>query len=129
LSNPLMTIREMCDLFGVTARSLRFYESKELLAPARKGNKRLYNNRDRARLKLILRGKRFGISLEEIRQILDLYDMDADSQIQKSYDRGVLRLAEMEQQRAEMDETITELKALLERGKARLAKLDQKATN
>ena len=68
-----MTIREMCDTFDVTPRTLRFYESKELLFPKRDGQKRLFTKRDRARLKLILRGKRFGFSLEEIRQLLDLY--------------------------------------------------------
>src|SRR6056297_2417478 len=64
----IMTIREMCDAFDVTPRTLRFYEAKELLFPIREGQKRLFTKRDRARLKLILRGKRFGFSLEEIRQ-------------------------------------------------------------
>ncbi|MGB1033889.1 MAG: MerR family transcriptional regulator, partial [Primorskyibacter sp.] len=63
----------MCDAFDVTPRTLRFYESKELLFPQREGQKRLFTKRDQARLKLILRGKRFGFSLEEIRQLLDLY--------------------------------------------------------
>ena len=75
MTETYMTIREMCDAFGVTARTLRFYESKELLFPLRQGQKRLFTWRDRARLKLILRGKRFGFSLEEIRQLLDMYDM------------------------------------------------------
>jgi len=70
-----MTIREMCDAYQVTPRTLRFYESKELLAPIRKGTRRLFTRRDRARLTLILRGKRFGFSLEEIRGLLDLYDI------------------------------------------------------
>jgi DNA-binding transcriptional MerR regulator len=74
-----MTIREMCDAFAVTPRTLRFYEQKELLFPARIGQKRLFSKRDRARLKLILRGKRFGFSLEEIRQLLDLYYVGAPS--------------------------------------------------
>ncbi len=69
-----MTIRAMCDAFDVTPRTLRFYEQKELLFPIRDGQRRLFTRRDRARLKLILRGKRFGFSLEEIRQLLDLYD-------------------------------------------------------
>jgi DNA-binding transcriptional MerR regulator len=123
MSNPQMTIREMCDSFGVTARTLRFYESKELLAPTRKGQKRLYGNRDRARLKLIQRGKRFGFSLEDIRQLLDLYEIgdQMHTQIQQSVERGLVRLSEMETQRRELDETITELKDLLQRGGARLA--------
>ena len=67
MADDVMTIREMCDAFDVTPRTLRFYESKELLAPHREGNRRLYSRRDRARLKLILRGKRLGFSLNEIR--------------------------------------------------------------
>ena len=76
MSDELMTIRQMCDTFDVTPRTLRFYETKELVSPVREGQHRLYARRDRARLKLILRGKRFGFSLEEIRQLLDLYDRD-----------------------------------------------------
>lgn len=72
MTDETMTIREMCDAFEVTPRTLRFYEAKELLFPVREGQKRLFTRRDRARLKLILRGKRFGFSLEEIRQLLDL---------------------------------------------------------
>ncbi|MCG6903373.1 MAG: MerR family transcriptional regulator, partial [Rhodobacter sp.] len=67
MNEPLMTIREMCAEFEVTPRTLRFYESKELLSPIREGQRRLFTKRDRGRLKLILRGKRFGFSLEEIR--------------------------------------------------------------
>ena len=72
MTNDLMSIRAMCEAFDVTPRTLRFYESKELLSPIREGTKRLFTRRDRARLKLILRGKRFGFSLEEIRQLLEL---------------------------------------------------------
>ena len=75
MTDQMMTIRQMCDTFDVTPRTLRFYEAKELIFPVRGGQKRLYSKRDRARLKLILRGKRFGFSLEEIRQLLDLYNM------------------------------------------------------
>ena len=75
-----MTIREMCDAFDVTPRTLRFYEQKELLFPRRDGQKRLFSKRDRGRLKLILRGKRFGFSLEEIRQLLELYDVGDQQQ-------------------------------------------------
>ncbi len=71
-----MTIRQMCDAFDVTPRTLRFYEQKELLFPIRIGTRRLFTRRDRARLKLILRGKRFGFNLEDLRQLLDLYDRD-----------------------------------------------------
>ncbi len=72
----LLGIGEMRAQFDVTARTLRFYEAKELLFPIREGQKRLYTRRCRARLELILQGKRFGFSLEEIRQLLGLYDLD-----------------------------------------------------
>jgi DNA-binding transcriptional MerR regulator len=108
-----MTIREMCDAFDVTPRTLRFYEQKELLFPIRDGQKRLFTRRDRARLKLILRGKRFGFSLEEIRQLLDLYyvgDQQA-TQLTRTLDIARDRLADMERQRAELDVAIYDLKS------------------
>lgn len=112
----LLTIREMCDAFDVTPRTLRFYESKELLSPQRKGTRRLFTRRDRARLKLILRGKRFGLSLEDIRQTLDLYDRDGSNlpQILRTWQLGQDRLAAMQAQRAELDTAIADLKAELE---------------
>jgi DNA-binding transcriptional MerR regulator len=115
VSSDLITIRAMCEAFDVTPRTLRFYETKELLAPIRVGSRRLYARRDRARLGLILRGKRFGFSLEDIRQTLDLYDRDGGNTAQrrKAYELGVKRLAEMEAQRAELDLAIGELKAEL----------------
>ena len=111
----LLTIRDMCAAFDVTPRTLRFYEAKELLSPLRTGTKRLFTKRDRARLTLILRGKRFGFSLENIRQLLDLYDRDGsqETQLARTYDIARARLAQMEQQRAELDEAITELRGQL----------------
>ena len=67
----VINIQEMCKLFQVSPRTLRFYESKELLSPIRKGQHRLFTKRDRGRMKLIMQGKRFGFSLEEIRQLLN----------------------------------------------------------
>lgn len=115
LPNDVMTIRKMCEAYDVTPRTLRFYESKELLTPIRVGTKRLFTRRDRARLALILRGKRFGFSLEDIRQTLDLYDRDGGktAQRQKAYELAMKRLAEMEAQRAELDVAIADLKAEL----------------
>ncbi len=115
MTDALLTIREMCDAFDVTPRTLRFYESKELLAPIREGQKRLFTKRDRARLTLILRGKRFGFSLEQIRQLLDLYDIDDQhrTQLVKTYEIAQERLADMERQRDELIETIEDLKAQL----------------
>lgn len=119
----VMTIREMCERFDVTPRALRFYEAKELLFPIRKGQARLYTRRDRGRLKLILRGKRFGFALEEMRQLLDLYDRgDAQAeQLTRTYAAAQERLAQMERQRAELDEAIAELKSDLAWGAERLA--------
>ena len=119
--SDVMTIREMCEAYDVTPRTLRFYEAKELLTPIRIGTRRLFTRRDRARLVLILRGKRFGFSLEDIRQTLDLYDRDGGltAQRQKAYELGVKRLAEMEAQRAELDVAIAELKAELADAKAK----------
>lgn len=111
-TTDLMTIREMCDAFDVTPRTLRFYEAKELLTPLRDGTRRLFTRRDRARLTLILRGKRFGLSLQDIRQTLDLYDRDGtnEAQRQRSVELGRQRLAVMEAQRLELDEAIAELR-------------------
>ena len=114
-NDALMTIREMCDAYTVTARTLRFYEAKELLAPQRDGQKRLFTKRDRARLTLILRGKHFGFSLEEIRQLLDLYDRDDSQMIQltRTHQVATGRLADMERQRAELDLAIDDLRSEL----------------
>lgn len=116
MSDDYMTIREMCDAFDVTPRTLRFYESKELLAPKRDGQKRLFTRRDRGRLKLILRGKRFGFSLEEIRQLLDLYRRDdqQEAQLSKTYEVARERLADLKSRRSELDSAIADLEAQLD---------------
>ncbi|MHC0054535.1 MerR family transcriptional regulator [Actibacterium sp. D379-3] len=112
MTDDLMTIRQMCEAYDVTPRTLRFYESKELLYPIREGQKRLFTKRDRARLKLILRGKRFGFSLEEIRQLLDLYDIgdQQETQLRRTHDAASRHLSELEQKRAELDTAINDLK-------------------
>ncbi len=116
MTKDTMTIRQMCDEFDVTPRTLRFYEQKELLAPIREGQKRLFTKRDRARLKLILRGKRFGFSLEEIRQLLDLYDMGDQQQTQliRTHEIAKKHLADMQQQRDELFEAIADLEQQLQ---------------
>jgi DNA-binding transcriptional MerR regulator len=118
-----LTIRQMCDAYDVTPRTLRFYESKELLSPIRAGTKRLFTRADRARLQLILRGKRFGFSLEDIRQLLDMYDRDGsnEAQLARTFDLARQRLAQMQAQRAELDTAIAELAAQLTEGEAALA--------
>ena len=118
MQNDVIKIREMCDLFDVTPRTLRFYEAKELIAPIREGQKRLYTKRDRARLKLILRGKKFGFSLEEIRQLLEMYYMQDQQQTQmtKTYELAKVRLQELKHQREDLDRTIEELEEQLRWG-------------
>ena len=121
--DDVLTIGEMCASFAVTARTLRFYEQKELIAPIRQGARRLYDRKARARLQLILRGKRFGFSLEDIRQLLDMYERDGTNQHQlaRTYDIALDRLARMEAQRAELDLAIAELKTEIAEGAAMLA--------
>lgn len=112
MSDELLTISEMCDEFSVTPRTLRYYEYIELLAPRRDGRKRLYAARDRGRLKLILRGRRYGFSLEQIRQYLELYNLDEDQVIQtQAWIKGAgKRLTELEAERRVLDETIADLR-------------------
>ncbi len=121
----LMTIRQMCEDFDVTPRTLRFYEQKELLSPIRRGTTRLYTRTDRARLKLILRGKRFGFSLEQIRQVLDLHDRQTgdEAQIALACRIAADRLAQMERERAALDSAIDELKGQLAWGQEVLGTL------
>lgn len=123
MTDDTMTIREMCEAYEVTARTLRFYEAKELLFPIREGTKRLFTRRDRVRLKLILRGKRFGFTLEDIRQLLDMYDREGtqEAQLQRTYELAEERLGQMLAQRAELDHAIDELKEQLEWGATKLA--------
>lgn len=118
-----MTIRQMCDTYDVTPRTLRFYEAKELLSPIRQGTRRLFTRTDRARLQLILRGKRFGFSLEDIRQLLDMYDRNGsnEAQMTRTFDLARQRLAQMQAQRAELDTAIAELAEQLAEGEAALA--------
>ena len=119
LTQEFWTIREMCDQFDVTPRTLRFYESKELLFPKRQGQKRLFTKKCRGRLKLILRGKRFGFSLEDIRQLLEMYDMGDQQQTQllRTYELATDKLADLKNQRDEIEETIKELQQQIQWGK------------
>lgn len=128
MTDEQMSIRQMCDAFDVTPRTLRFYESKELLFPIREGQKRLFTKRDRARLKLILQGKRFGFSLEEIRQLLDLYDVGDQqyTQYSRTYEIAQNHLSALEAQREELDAAIGELREQLAWGEKVLAGMKQK---
>jgi len=112
----VFTVTQLCREFDVTPRALRFYESKGLLHPTRQDSRRRFGNRDRARLALILRGKRFGFSLAEIGELLDLYDT-GDSQVTqltRTIETAEQRLAEMRRQREELDIGIVELQEQLD---------------
>ncbi len=108
----VFTISELAREFGLTARAIRFYEQEGMIAPARQGQTRLFSLRDRARLALIVRGKRTGFSLAEIREMLDLYDI-GDGQITQmrvSRAKFAEKLVALEQQKIDLDEAIEELK-------------------
>lgn len=123
MQDELMTIRQMCDTFDVTPRTLRFYEARELIFPERRGQHRLYDRRDRARLTLILRAKRFGFSLEQIRQLLELYEPGGanHTQIAATVAAARDRLAEMERQYDELKGAIIDLRHQIDDAEARLA--------
>ena len=117
------SISDLSIEFDVTARALRFYEDEGLIAPERRGTQRVYSHRDRARLAWILRGKRVGFSLGEIREMIDLYDIGDGRRLQRqvAIDRGRSRIALLESQKQDIDAAIAELTdfvALLEAGRA-----------
>jgi DNA-binding transcriptional MerR regulator len=110
------SITELCKEFDVTPRTLRFYEQKGLLSPARRGWTRLFSYRDRARLKLILRGKRVGFSLEEIKEMLDLYNLrDGQlTQLRVASTKMRERLSALQTQRVELEHAIEDLERTVE---------------
>ena len=111
-TNRTFTIRQLTKEFSVTARTLRFYEDEGLIAPARRGQTRIYSTRDRARIILILRGRRVGFSLAEIREILDLYDVHDGGRTQILHARKKFeeRVATLERQKIDIEESLTELR-------------------
>ncbi|MDP1902039.1 MAG: MerR family DNA-binding transcriptional regulator [Rubrivivax sp.] len=105
------TITELAQEFDITARAIRFYEDLGLLMPERAGRNRVYTQRDRTRLKLTLRGKRLGLSLQDIKQLVDMYDSPSDTQQQLAAFMGVLAEHRqlLEQQREDIEITLAEI--------------------
>src|SRR5690606_31894878 len=99
------SISDLCAEFGVTARALRFYEDEGLISPERRGTARIYSHRDRARLAWILRGKRVGFSLGEIREMIDLYDIGDDRRVQRqvTLERCLDRITLLDSQKRDID--------------------------
>ena len=122
-NQDLFAIADLAKEFGISTRAIRFYEAKGLLSPERVGATRIFRRRDRARLILILRGKRFGFSLEQIRQLLQLYEPGGTNraQIAATIDVGRDRLADMERQYAELSEAIADLRQQISDAEGRLS--------
>ena len=112
METNLYTATELANALGVSSRTLRFYETKNLINPTRVGNRRIYNYQDCARMKLILRGKRIGFSLDDIKEFLDLYDSKADqtSQIQMLVNKVSLRITQLTEQQHDIETTLNELR-------------------
>ncbi len=110
------TITQLCREFDVTPRTLRFYEQKDLLHPAREGMNRIFSYRDRARLSLILRGKKVGFSLDDIKEMLDLYNLKDGqvTQLQVARSKGLAQLEHLKDQKLALDEAITDLERAIE---------------
>ena len=124
MTDTRLSFKEMCARFDVTPRTLRYYEYIELLAPEKEGRARFYGSREVARMKLILRGRRFGFSLEEIRQWLLIYGRKGERpQLQAWLALADRQLQALERQREELDSTIADLHALRETAVAELERL------
>lgn len=125
--SPSYTISQLAAEFDVSARTIRFYEEKGLLAPRRtQGNQRLYGRRDRTRLRLILRGKRFGYRLEEIAEMIGLDEVDPDeaAQIRKSLAFGERKLGEIHERMRELKLMEEDLRSVAAKLRRRLAQLE-----
>jgi DNA-binding transcriptional MerR regulator len=120
-------IGDMAKIFGVTLRTLRFYEDKGLISPKRDGSTRLYSHRDKARLKLILLGRKVGFSLRDVKQMMDLYDPTGTNikQLRLTIDKSERQLARLQKQRAAIDEAIGDLSSTLDVVRKQLAERTQ----
>lgn len=113
MSETRLSFKEMCARFDVTPRTLRYYEYIELLAPEREGRSRFYHAREIARMELIMRGRRFGFSLEELRQWLLIYDHEGtEAQMRVFLEMADRQLAALAEQKEQLDAAISELSAL-----------------
>ena len=113
MSDTRLSFKEMCAEFDVTPRTLRYYEYIELLQPDREGRARLYGPRERARMKLILRGRKFGFQLEDIRQWLLIYENEGTvAQMREWIKMADRQLIELQEQRDQLDEAMAELRKL-----------------
>ncbi len=119
-----LTLKEMCAKFDVTPRTLRYYEYIELLQPEKQGRTRLFSIKEMARLELILRGRRFGFTLEEIRQWLELYNQDPNNKTQMEawLKLSESQIKELEYRKLQLEETIEELNSLRKQTQASLLK-------
>lgn len=119
------TIGELADEFGVTHRTIRFYEDQGLVTPERRGTARVFHVRDRVRLALVLRGKRLGFDLAQIRRIVDMYDQEPGEEGQLRYflDQIAARRADLEQRRRDIETTLAELDDVERRARETLAGL------
>jgi DNA-binding transcriptional MerR regulator len=120
------TVGELADDLGVTTRTLRFYESEGLIAPSRTGSNRVYDHRDRARMRLILRGKRFGMSLAEIREIVMMYDGAASSerrQLETLLHRLDVITDDLKARQRDLTKTLDEIYDVAQQCSTRLAEL------
>ncbi len=124
MSETRLSFKEMCAKFDVTPRTLRYYEYIELLQPEREGRSRFYGARECARMVLILRGRKWGFSLEGIRQWLQMYDQEGtEMQMRQWVENATNQLAELEDQRAQLDEAIAELRKSRDETSDALSKL------
>lgn len=124
-TEPTWSIAELADEYGVTLRTIRFYEEQGLLTPARHGTRRIFRDGDRVRLGLVLRGKRLGFPLDEIKKIIGMYDAEPGEVGQLRYllDQVEERRAELEQRRRDIDATLSDLAELERRCRADLDRL------
>lgn len=129
MSEDRLSFKEMCAEFDVTPRTLRYYEYIELLQPEREGRSRFYGPRERARMKLIMRGRRFGFQLEGIRQWLLIYENDGNEAQMRTFVRNATHQLEiLAEQRQQLDEAMDELRDLRDETASSLAQKEQTAS-